>query len=286
LNEAGQVSGVVETEFGFHIIKLDSFEASTTTPFAEVAETIKADLILNRATDLFFELQDQMQRLAFEVPDTLEEVASAVDRPVFETTLFSASRYPSAVNFPQVENVAFSPELIDEGVNSELLNISDEKVMVVRVIQHEPERTKALEEVRAGIETNLRADKAQQAALEWAQKLQTGLFAGEDMQTMLDEKSVSWEGLKGLNRNSTVIAPELVDAVFALSSDPANNSSVVSMNNGNVGVVKLDAVNAVTEISEQELETATQQINGQYAQRTYQNFVEALRANAEVSFVN
>lgn len=286
MEQVGDISGVVETEFGFHIIKLDNFTPSSTTPFSEVAAQIRDELIENRATDLFFELQTQMQRLAFEVPDTLDELAEVVDRPVFETVLFNASRYPSAVDYPQVENVAFSAELIEDRVNSELLQVADDKVMVVRVVEHNPERTKTLEEVKASIESALRADKAQLAAMQWAQTLQSKMFAGEDVQTMLDEKSLSWEVFNQLSRRTTEVAPEFVEATFALSTEPQNNSSVVTLSNGNVGIVKLDAVNAVTEVSPEQISSAQQQFVGQYAQRTYQNFVEALRSNAEIKIVN
>jgi peptidyl-prolyl cis-trans isomerase D len=241
---------------------------------------------LNRATDLFFEQQTEMQRLAFEVPDNLEEVAAATGRPVFETAFFGVDRYPAAVNYPQVENVAFSAELIDEGVNSELLQVSDDRVMVVRVIEHKPERTMALDEVKDGIEANLRGDKAQQAALQWAQALQTKMFTGEDIQSMLDDKSVAWQALTNISRASTDVAPELVGASFELSTTAANNSSVLALSNGNVGIVKLDGVNPVEDVSEQEIAAASQELTGQYAQRTYQNFVEALRSNADIKFVN
>lgn len=286
LGGVGDISDVVETEFGFHIIKLDSFTPSSTTPFTEVAARIKDELIENQATDLFFELQTQMQRLAFEVPDTLEEIATVTNRPVFETVLFSASRYPSAVDFPQVENVAFSPELIEDGVNSDLLQISDDKVMVVRVIEHNPERTQSLDEVRASIETALRADKAQIAALQWAQDLQSMMFNGEDEQAMLDQKSLSWNTVQTLTRRSSAVSPELVEAAFSLSTAQGNNTSVVTLNNGNVGVVRLNAVNAAATITDEQLASAQQQFSGQYAQRTYQNFVEALRSQADIQIIN
>nr|WP_136250165.1 SurA N-terminal domain-containing protein [Ningiella ruwaisensis] len=286
LTQEGQISGIVETEFGFHIIKLDELTESVTTPFEDVKDEIRDDLILSKATDLFFELQGQMERLAFEVPDTLEEVALAVDRPVFETVFFSENRYPSAVNYPQIENVAFSSELIDDAVNSELLQVSDEKVMVVRMADYKPQRTKSLDEVKTEIETALKAEKAQQNALAWAQNLQTKLFSGEDVSAMLDEKSLSWRDIEALARTSNQAAPSIVEAAFKLSPDPANNSSVVTLNNGNVGIVKLNAVNQADLPDEDALASAQQQMMGQYAQRTYQNFIEALRANAEIEIIN
>lgn len=285
LNEVGEISTVVQTEFGFHIIKLDNLTPSTTTPFAEVADNIKDELVANRATDLFFDLQTQMQRLAFEVPDTLDEVSVVAGRPIFETVLFSAERYPSAVNYPQVENVAFSAELIEDGVNSELLQISDDKVMVVRMVEHNPQRTKSLDEVRAGIMTDLLAQKAQLAAMQWAQDLQSAMFAGEDVQVMLDKKSLNWNNISTLSRTSSGVSPQLVDAAFELSTAANNNSTVVTLNNGNVGVVILNGVNPVSAPTEQDIESARQQLTGQNAQRTYQNFVEALRSNADIQIV-
>jgi peptidyl-prolyl cis-trans isomerase D len=235
---------------------------------------------------MFFVLQSDMQRLAFEVPDSLEDVAAATDRTVFETASFPETRYPAAVAFPQVENVAFSPELIEDGVNSDLLRISDDKVMVVRVVEHTPQRTLALDEVRSTIESALKADKAQQEALTWAQNLQTKIFTGEDFAEMLAQKNLSFNDLNGITRTANQIAPAMLNAAFELSTDPSNSSAVVTLANGNVGVVKLNAVNPVSDFSAEEIAATQQQIRGQYGQRMYQNFVEALRANADIEIVN
>jgi len=227
-----------------------------------------------------------MQRLAFEVPDTLEEVALVSERPVFETVLFSKSRYPSAVDFPQVANIAFSAELIEDRVNSELLRIADDKVMVVRVVEHEPERTRSLEEVRASIENALRAEKAQLAALQWAQDLQSKLFNGEDIQDMLDQKSLVWNEVESLSRSGSQVPAQLTESAFSLSGTSNNNTSVVSLNNGNVGVVKVNAINPVESITDEQISSAQQQFTMQSGQRTYQNFIEALKSQADIEIVN
>lgn len=286
LSEAGQTTDVVETEFGFHIIKLDSYTPSVTTPFEEVAEQIREEIILDKATNMFFVLQSDMQRLAFEIPDSLEDVAAAVDRPIFETISFAQTQYPAAVAFPQVENVAFSQELIEDRVNSDLLSISDDRVMVVRVVEHTPQRTLALDEVRSSIEGALKADKAQQAALTWAQTLQTKLFTGEDVDPMLEEKGLSFNQRQGVTRNDNQMAPALLSAAFELSTDPSNNSAVVTLANGNVGIVTLNGVNSEDEFTQDDVLRAQQQLTNEYAQRMFQNFVDALRQNAKVKIVN
>ena len=82
---------MIETEFGYHIIKLTELKPVEVTPLAEVRDEIEAQLLTEKATDEFFALQSEMANLAFEVPDTLEDVAGAVTGKVKETGLVTVS---------------------------------------------------------------------------------------------------------------------------------------------------------------------------------------------------
>ena len=170
IENVGEVSDVVESEFGFHIIKLTDIKPSTTTAFEDVKSDIRESLLLDKATEAYFEDQNLMAEIAFEVPDTLEDVANAVDATVQETALFSRNMAPTALDHPAVLEAAFSSELIEEGVNSDIIEIDDETVVVVRVVEHEPQRTQSLEEVREGIVASLQDQKAQEAAQAWARE--------------------------------------------------------------------------------------------------------------------
>ena len=140
---------------------------------------------------------------------TLEDVANAVDATVQETALFSRNMAPTALDHPAVLEAAFSSELIEEGVNSDIIEIDDETVVVVRVVEHEPQRTQSLEEVREGIVASLQDQKAQEAAQAWARERVNQLQKGESIDDALAEKSLNWEAAEGIAREHCILLLDL-----------------------------------------------------------------------------
>lgn len=290
LNEVGDVSEIVSSEFGLHIIKLTGLTPSTVTPLEEVRDELESDIITRKATDEYFSLQNEMARLAFEEPDSLSAVAEAINRPIIETPFFAAGQLPAGVNYPQLNDIAFSSELIDEQVNSELIELSDELVMVVRVAEHKPERTRSIDEVKAQIETELKNDKAQAQAYTYAQSIQTALFNNEDVSALLDEHDLSWEEHTGLSRNSAELSSEAIDALFSLSLSPktddvSNSVDLVTTTNGNVALIQLTGVTAAQSPDEATLTATKNRIANAQTQQTYDNFVDALRETAEIQII-
>ncbi len=285
LQNVGDVSAIVETEFGLHIIKLTALEPSVTTPLIDVREEIIENIKRDEATDELFALQAEMENVAFESIDSLDDVASLIDRPVLETGFFTRGNLPPSVNFPQVENVAFSEELIFQGVNSEVLSIDNDTVMVVRVAEHEPQRTLGLEEVQEDITQELKTNAAQQLALSWAQSVQEVLSSEADVVSMFEEKSLEWENFEALTRSSTDVPRNVISELFALSGADDNRSSVVSLFGGNVGLIVLEMVNQVETVSEDDINSFSPRLENQFAQRTFDNFVIALREDADITIV-
>ncbi len=286
LEKVGDISNIVETEFGLHIIKLTALVPSQTQPMAEVKSKIEDDLRTTKATDEFFTLQQEMARVAFVEPDSLAPVAEIINRPVIETAFFERDQLPDGVNYPQVADVAFSSELIDEQVNSDLIELGDNLVMVTRVAEYKPQRTRTLDEVKAQISETLKVEKAQDQAMAYAQEIQTAIFSGNDVTELLAKQSLSWTSYAEIGRRSNKLPLAMVEQIFALSPTAGLNSAVVTIANGNVGIVKLTDV---TVISDQNKENDTVSIEQRLAntkvQQTYQNFIEALRAEAEVKLV-
>ncbi|MGC9459013.1 SurA N-terminal domain-containing protein, partial [Vibrio genomosp. F10] len=75
LANVGDISEVVTSNFGYHIIKLDELKDSVSQPFEAVKEDILADLVDQKAVDAFYELQSEFERIAFEYPDSLDDAA-------------------------------------------------------------------------------------------------------------------------------------------------------------------------------------------------------------------
>ncbi|HCB17178.1 MAG TPA: peptidylprolyl isomerase [Alteromonas sp.] len=283
ISNVGETSEVIETEFGYHIIKLTDMKPVETTPLAEVRDEIEAQLLTDKATDEFFALQSEMANLAFEVPDTLEDVAGAVNGKIKETGLATASAVPAALNVPAVTSKMFDPDFIAEGLNSDVIELSNDEVVVIRVVGHEPQRTQALDEVRTQILAQLRARKAQEAAAEWADNVVEQVQAGESPELTIGDVTLEWQSKEAIARNSTELPRNLVDTVFTLSTEEGNNLEVAKLGSGDVGVVRLTAVNMPEALGEEELDSLKQQLMTNYSQANYQSFVDSLRSAADVT---
>ena len=282
LAQVGDVSDVVETEFGYHIIKLTDIKPEEVTPLAEVSEEIRNQLATDKATDRFYSLQNDMANLAFEVPDTLEDVAGVANKPVKETGLVSAQLVPAPLNVPAVTSRVFDPAFIEEGLNSDLIELDDDTIAFVRIAEHEPQRTQSLDEVRTRILAQLRAEKAQQAAADWATNVVEQIKAGETPSLELGDVTLSWESKEALTRTSGELPRALVETLFTLGNAAPDNIDIAELGSGDVGIVKVTGINQPEALSEEDSAALAQQIATANAQTGYQAFIDSLRNAADV----
>ncbi|AYA65120.1 peptidylprolyl isomerase [Alteromonas sp. RKMC-009] len=283
LKNVGDVTDVVKTEFGFHIIKLTDLKPETIKPFSDVAGEIRENLITEKATDRFYELQSRMAEVAFEVPDTLDEVAAIANTSIETTPLFTRNNVPAEIDNPQVVNDVFSPELIEEQVNSDLIELDASTVMVVRVNEHEAQRTKSLDEVKESITASLRSEKAQQAAQDWAEAQLAQLESGNDIADSLSARSLDWETVENVNRGDQQLPRNLLDTLFTLALAEGKSRRVALLGSGDVALIELTAVHAPEAADDATVSAIRQRLAQANSQSTYATFVKALRDEADVT---
>ncbi|MDO6474987.1 peptidylprolyl isomerase [Alteromonas sp. 1_MG-2023] len=283
LKNVGDVTDVVKTEFGFHIIKLTDLKPETIKPFSDVAGEIRDNLITEKATDRFYELQSSMAEVAFEVPDTLDEVAAIANTSVETTPLFTRNDVPAEIDNPQVVSDVFSPELIEEQVNSDLIELDASTVMVVRVNEHEAQRTKSLDEVKESITASLRSEKAQQAAQDWAEAQLAQLESGNAIADSLSARSLDWETVENVNRGDQQLPRNLLDTLFTLAPAEGKSRRVALLGSGDVALIELTAVHAPEAADDATVSAIRQRLAQANSQSTYAAFVKALRDEADVA---
>ena len=151
--------------------------------------------------------------------------------------------------------------------------------MVVRVAAHEPERTKAMDEVKDQIQQILSAQAAQKAARDWALDVKTGLTDGEDVTAKLGAFELSWEDKQGVTRNDAALSKSIVDASFKLS---AADTSVVDLVTGDISLVQLIQVNSAAEANDQQLTALQNRLASSKSQILYGAVIESLKAQADI----
>lgn len=279
LENVGDMTGVVETSFGYHIIKLTDIKEGSVTPLEEVRAEIVTELQDERVKQRYYELQQQVAELTFEVPDTFAPVTEELGLQVQETDLFSRNTAPAPLDSPAVLEPVFNGQLISEKLNSELIEVSDTESVVVRVLEHEPATTKSLDEVRAQVTEQIRRERAQEMAIERAAEIVTKLQAGE-------ATGVDFVALDNVTRQAPSHPRAVVQKLFNLSAPAAGTvtADTTTLANGNVAVVALSDVEA-GDINEEQTEQLQDQLVNSYMQESYQAVVSALRADAEIQIL-
>ncbi|MDV6315534.1 peptidylprolyl isomerase [Idiomarina sp. HP20-50] len=276
LAKVGDLSGIVETSFGYHIIKLTDVREGSVTPFSEVKDEVRQQLLAGKAEDRYFEKQQKLAEISFEQPDTLVPAAEEIGATVRRTELFSRDRAPTPLSDDVILNNLFSERLIQEKLNSEIIETSDDRSLVVRVTEHQPVRIKDLNEVREQIVAQLRVDKAQELALNQAEQWMETWKAGE-----VPGDGVVW--LESVSRNNQQHPGAVVQELFAMSPSASESSSfnTVALPNGDAAVVMLSNVSAGN-VEGSQFAELQKQLQNRKAQVMLQAFINNLKRDADI----
>lgn len=272
----GEHSGVVKTDFGFHIIKLLDVQAGATVPFVDVKAKIVAQLQDKKAVDQFYSLQSKLADTSYEVPDTLAETAKAVGIAVKTTALFSRDDVPAEFNKPDFVKAAFSETVMLQGLNSEVIELAPNHVIVIRAKEHQDAGTLPLATVKADITDRLKQEQANDAARAKAQEILSQVKAGATDIALIAKAK--------LGRGEQTIDAAIVGKVFQMPT-PSTTPVVdtVALANG-YAVVALDKVNAAESVSDELVNALKQRLNAQYSEADYRGLIDSLKANAEVLY--
>jgi peptidyl-prolyl cis-trans isomerase D len=156
----GQISDVVESDFGFHLIKVTGIRAAQTKPFAEVRGEIERDLKQQQAQKRFAEASEQFTNTVYEQPDTLQPVAERFKLAVQRMErLGRAGPQPGSPNArfftPKLVQALFNDETLRNKRNTEAVEVESGVLVAARVVEHQPAALRPFAAVEAEIKRRL-----------------------------------------------------------------------------------------------------------------------------------
>jgi peptidyl-prolyl cis-trans isomerase D len=162
----GEITGPIQTDFGWHVIKLVAVSPAKQQSFDEVKAKIEQDLKRQKATRKFAEAAEQLQNLVYEQADSLQPVAKALNLTVQTTPLLSRAQVLAlGHDNAKFEQSIFSPDSLQAKRNTEPIEVAPSVLMAARVVEHKPASPQPFDDVKAEIRRQLE----QKAAGELAQ---------------------------------------------------------------------------------------------------------------------
>ena len=241
----GEVSEPVKSAFGYHLIKVTELVPAAVKSYDSVKPELTKAYQKSKAESRFSELGEKLSEVSYENPDSLEASAKLLGADVKKTSMFTRGAGEAIAAEEKVRLAAFSEDVL-KGNNSEPVEISTDKIVVLRMLSHEQAANKELQAVKAEVIAALQKDQAQQQVVAMANKLNDELLAGKSMEEVAKVANLSVQKVTGLMRNSTDLDPAVSQAVFRAAKPQANHPSSIVIDNPTGGKI-LVSISQVTE---------------------------------------
>lgn len=210
----GQLSGVVESEFGFHVLQVTGVRGGSAKSFEDVRASIESELRRQSAQKLYAEAAESFTNMVYEQADSLDEAAKK-----FHITLRHVDGItrdgPLPPQFsawfpPAVREAIFSPDSLSKHHNTKALEAGANTLVSARVVGYTPASVRPLAEVRAQILSRLQRDQA----LQMAQKQGSERLAA--LQKQPDD--AGFESAREVSRRDPALPAATLNEVFGVAS--------------------------------------------------------------------
>ncbi len=163
----GEISQPIASKYGFHIIRLTAVQPSKGKTFEEVRGQIEQELKRQRAGRMFAELADRFNNIVYEQFESLKPAAELLNSEIQQSGWITrASAEPAVLNNPRLLEAVFSPDVVKDRRNSEVVEVAPNTLVAVHLVDHSPASTRPFSEVSADIEKLLKRRAAGKRAAE------------------------------------------------------------------------------------------------------------------------
>jgi len=281
--QKNQVSELIKSSFGFHIIRLDDVRAEDIDSFASKKAELVKRYRAQKLEDRFYEQSELMATTAYENDQSLQAVADALGLQIKVSEAFSRDQGKGIAENDKVRNAAFDTSVLAENRNSDIIELGNNHAMVLRIDSHTAASPKKLDEVKSVIAARLKLEKASEKSKADALQSLAKLENGESIDSAAVKQSAQLIKLGDIKRDNTALDSALLRGVFGMPK-PVNHQpvfDVVELTSG-TAVIQLSDVTEPAEASKQALQQMSQQLQNEQATREMAAVLEFLKSRTTI----
>lgn len=281
-----QVSEPVVTDAGTHLLLVTERTEAEPPSFEELRAGLESRIALEEAKVEIVRVVDTLKDLAFNADD-LDDPAAELDLEVEKSQGITRTLTEGLFSRPALRSLAFSEEILEQGHNSDVIEIGDNHYVALRVREHHRPEVLPIEEVQSQIEIAIRDTQTTAALNQEALQLLAAVRAGGSIETLALEKGYEWQVELGLSRRASNLSPGVMQRVFEMSAPEAEQAvaDVVTVETGDTVLVELVGVNAgdyqlLTDEQQTQLKRA---VTSEFSALLDTQYMRGLRDGAEIN---
>ncbi len=271
-----QVSDVVRSEFGYHIIRLTGIKAGKVRSLDEARETIAAELKAQAAGRKFAEAAEAFSNTVYEQTDSLKPAADKFKLQIRQTDFFDqANRVPAGplAGNDKLFSALFSDDAIKNKRNTDAIEVAPNTLVSARVLELRPAQLRTLESVKAEIEKRLLAEETARMAHKDGESKLARLNKGEELALAWGQpQTVVRQPMRGLT-------PEAQRAIFKATTDKLPAYTGMQLQSGAYMLYRISQVK--TGVAKGETDPRPKALRAQLAQlygaEDFNGYLAALR---------
>jgi peptidyl-prolyl cis-trans isomerase D len=267
---------VVQSEFGFHVLRLTGVQAAKQRPFEEMRKELTEELARQKGQRKFAESAEAFSNMVYEQSDSLKPAAERFKLPVQTTgwVAKSARQELGALDHPKLLAALFSSDALKNKRNTDAIEIAPNTLVAARVVEHQAAAQRGFEEVKNEITQMLRLREASALALKDGQAKLEQLRKGADA-------GVKWSAPRLVSRREAQGLP--ANALRqVVAADTAKLPAYIGIPIPDGGYVLLRITKVVDEPVKESDPQAAQRAAALYGGAQHDAYVESLRSRADI----
>lgn len=189
----GEISGLVKSDFGYHIIKLVAVKPTRVLAFDEARESIANKLRLQKAADKFAELAEKFTEAVYTQSDTLKPAADLAGSKIEQSGWLIKGAAAGEPWTPKMLQAVFSDDVVKNKRNTAATEVASNTLVAARILEHKPAAARAFSEVREMINQKLLHQQALELAAKQGKTMLEQLQRGE-------KPEISWAPAQNITR--------------------------------------------------------------------------------------